>query len=281
MSASYFISVYGAFLSPIIIGFCLAKFTSLNSANVLPLIRNILFPIVIFDGLRNSFIISNAIYVIGIGAVCVVLVHFISLLGGKFIPPLAGLNSFPNVALFTIPFFAVALNKQGFSTVCQFFLGSALGHLGLNAKRMSWQNAIKEPWAVAAIVAIIVSLTRMNISFVNNVIQPMRGAIYPIILIYLGCCFNPIPRFDKEAFISIGTRMASGFVIAFLAIRFLPINHLSKAVMLAAISPPGSFGTLDRSNGADYSEKIGILVGIVVFISIIYFNLRPWNLRLF
>jgi hypothetical protein len=108
-------------------------------------------------------------------------------------------------------------------------------------------------------------------------------ASYSMILIYLGTYLYPLRGiFGLDHFLTVGTRLLIGFVVALLAIKSLPLTRvMSKALMLAALAPPSTlgqfFGLSSDSESDQFAPKLGIIVSFILITVILYTGLKPWT----
>ena len=198
-------------------------------------------------------------------------------------------SALPNVAYFTIPFFALIMGTQGLGTACAFFVGAALTCLFFQfkqSKKISFKIILKEPWIYAAILGVFVASTNSRPEFMvllEKGLSPLMQASYSMILLYLGAYLYPLRGiFGLDHFLTVGTRLLIGFIVALLAIKSLPLTRvMSKALMLAALAPPSTlgqfFGLSSDSESDHFASKLGIIVSFILITIILYTDLKPWT----
>ncbi|MFK7825161.1 MAG: AEC family transporter [Oligoflexales bacterium] len=279
------LNAYVPFFVPIIIGYLLARFSSLNAVNVFPLVRFLFLPAVVFHSLSSSgrFNFTSFGYIALTGALMVI--------GGNLL--MRGLKkvskkdiniegSFPNVAYFTIPFFMVVLNSKGLQTACSFLLGASIAQILVQPNKRYWEKVWREPWIIAAVIGIGVGLANVRIPYLDLVFKPMYAAAAPLMLLYLGAFLHPFKGLKiADLAASLSTRMIIGFAVALLAINLLPISGaMAKSLMLLAIAPAGMMVFGPRNQWNVVSDKVGILVVSILTTAILISGWQPWTIKI-
>ena len=277
------LNAFVPFFVPIIIGFLLARFSSLNAVNVFPLVRFIFLPAVVFHTLSGPINFTSFGYIALTGALIVVAGNL--LLRGIKKATKQDIDidgSFPNVAYFTIPFFMVVLGSRGLQPACAFLLGASLAQIAVQPQKKYWEKVWREPWIIAAVLGIGLGLANFKIPYLDIVFDPMHAAAAPVMLLYLGAYLHPFKGFNPaDLAASLVTRMLVGFAVALLAINLLPISGtIAKSLMFLAIAPAGMMAFGPRNQWNAVSEKVGILVVSLLMAGIIFTGWQPWTIKI-
>lgn len=279
------------FLLPIVIGYCLARWMKIDSSSLSTLARYIFLPIIMYKVLAGRLSINMFLLVALAGVGVAIVGNVIAQYGNRVVKVNIGTSSaLPNVAYFTLPFFALIMGSQGLGTACAFFVGATLTCLLMHfiqSKEFNFKIILKEPWIYAAIIGMFVASQTSRPEFLDLVdkgLNPLLKASYTMILIYLGAYLYPLRGIlGLNHFLTVGVRLLIGFVVALLAIKSLPISRvMSKALMLAALAPPstlGQFFGLSSDGKSDQSApKLGIIVSFILITLILFAGWKPWNL---
>jgi predicted permease len=273
------------FLLPIVIGYCLARWMKLNSSSLLTLVRCIFLPIILYNALAGRLSINTFLFVALSGACVAIVGNLIARYGNRVVKAeISTSSALPNVAYFTIPFFALIMGTQGLGTACAFFVGAALTCLFMQSKLKIYKIIWKEPWIYAAIIGMFFASNNYRPELLDKGLNPLIKASYPMILIYLGAYLYPLRGIQGlNQFVTVGARLLIGFVVALLAIKILPISRVvSKALMLAALAPPSTlgqiFGLSSDSESNHSASKLGIIVSFILITIILSAGWKPWNL---
>lgn len=285
------LSILIPFLLPIVLGYFFAHWMKLKASSLLTLVRCIFLPVILYNILAGRLSLKMFLFV-ALSGVCVAIVgNLVVRYGDRVVKTKISTSSaLPNVAYFTIPFFALIMGTQGLGTACAFFVGAALTCLFMEfspSKKINFKIVLKEPWIYAAIIGIFIASNNSRpevLDLLDKGLSPLIKASYPMILIYLGAYLHPLKGIHGlNHFVTVGARLLVGFVIAVLAIKILPISRVvSKALMLAALAPPSTLGQifgLNSDNESNHSaSKLGIIVSFILITIILYAGWKPWNL---
>jgi predicted permease len=187
----------------------------------------------------------------------------------------------PNVALFTIPLFALSMGERGIGTACSFFAGVSIASYFIGIKDI--MKLLREPWLYAVIAGMIFKETLAPIQLLDDILSPLTAATYPLLLIFLGVSLYPIEAVrDLNAWVTAVLRVIIGFLVALLGVSLLPVSQaVSAAVVLAAIAPPATkflslAGPAKDSHSPRGAVNVGVLVSLVVFIFFLMTDWKPW-----
>ena len=278
------LTAFVPFFVPILIGFLLARFSSLNAVNIFPLVRFIFLPAVVFHTLSTGRInFTSFAYVALTGALIVVLGNLLMRGLKKVTKKDIDIDgAFPNVAYFTIPFFMVVLNSKGLQTACSFLLGASVAQTLVQPSKRYWEKVWREPWIIAAAIGLAVGLARFKIPYLDLVFKPMHAAAAPLMLLYIGAYLHPFKGLKAaDLAASLTTRMVIGFSVALLAINLLPISgSIAKSLIFLAIAPAGMmiFGPKNQWNAV--SDKVGIIVVSLLTAAILISGWQPWTIKI-
>ena len=285
------LDIFIPFLLPIVIGYCFAHWMKLEASSLSTLVRCVFLPVILYNTLAGRLSINTFLFVALSGACVVIAGNLIVRHGDRVVKAKISTSSaLPNVAYFTIPFFALIMGTQGLGTACAFFVGSALTCLFIQStqsKESIFKIILKEPWIYAAIIGMFFASSPSRpalLDFLDKGLNPLIKASYPMILIYLGAYLYPLRGIQGlNHFVTVAVRLLVGFVVAVLATKILPISTVvSKALMLAALAPPSTLGQIfgmGSDSESDHSaSKLGIVVSLVLITTILYAGLKPWNL---
>lgn len=283
MTVVNLLNVLLPFMLPILVGYLLARFSSLNAVNLFPLARFIFLPAVVFHTLSGKINFTSFAYAALIGGLVVIFGNLL-MRGIKKLTrnDIDIEGSFPNVAYYTIPFFMVVFNASGLQTACAFLLGASLSHILVQPKERYWKKAWREPWIIAAALGLVLGLTNINIPYFDAVFRPIHAAAAPILLLYIGSYLHPFKGVKvADVFASIFTRLLIGFTTALLAINLLPISGVAaKSLMFLAIAPAGMMVFGPRNQWNTVSDKLSILVLTLLMLGVLVSGWQPWTIKI-
>lgn len=278
------------FLLPIFLGYCFARWMQLSASSLLTLVRCIFLPVIMYNALAARMSINMFLWVALAGVFVAIVGNVIAQYGNRVVNVnISSSSALPNVAYFTLPFFVLIMGTQGLGTACAFFVGATLTCLLMHfvqSKAFNIKIILKEPWIYAAIIGVFVASTNSRPEFMvllEKGLSPLMQASYSMILLYLGAYLYPLRGiFGLDHFLTVGTRLLIGFVVALLAIKSLPLTRvMSKALMLAALAPPSTlgqfFGLSSDSESDHFASKLGIIVSFILITVILYTGLKPWT----
>jgi predicted permease len=195
---------------------------------------------------------------------------------------------------FTLPFFQTALGTEGFAKGVLFDIGNAFiiytfiyfiavlhgqEKADINRKKEITKKILIMPpfWAFFIGVALPIMNTNLN-SSIEMFFEYASAPAIPIIMLSMGLFFSPIKRTDKKAdnnryFLKIFTiifiRMGIGLLTGISLAYFLPIDRISKAVIIVNCAAPCGYNTLVFSSLENLDEKIAAnIVSIAIILAL-------------
>lgn len=184
---------------------------------------------------------------------------------------------------FTLPFFMAGFGSEGFMKAILFDIGNSLliftwvyyiavkagGHENINRREVIKKVLILPPlWALITGIALkqaSVSIPVPVYRFLELAGQPT----IPLIMLSLGLYFQPQIKNINKALAVIVIRMAGGLLAGLVLVKLLPLDPVSKIVVIASSAAPVGYNTLvfsimedlDR-NFAATLVSMSILTGI-------------------
>ncbi len=270
------------FLLPIAVGYCLARWLNLSSPSLLSLVSYIFLPVVLYHTLAGRLSVSTFLFAAGSGAAVALVGILVAKNCHRFlravVDPSAG---FPCVVCFTLPFLSLSFGSRGLGTACAFFVGVALTHTLIRAKKTGPLQLLKEPWIYAAIIGFFFAASKYSPpGLMVKSLAPLLDASYAIMLLYLGSVLHPFGGWnDTGAWATVVVRLVSGFAVALLAIAVLPISAaVATGLMLAALAPPGAVGVsraLEFNSLSRPALQLGSIVSLILMVFVLY-GWSPW-----
>jgi len=195
---------------------------------------------------------------------------------------------------FILPFIAVAYGVSGLSKALFFDIGNiffiftfiysiAVKH-GVNnaiSTRFILKKIICVPTIWALLLGLLFAIFKINIDIgIINFLDTASVASTPLIMLSLGFVFSPRLKNLPKALSIIFIRMFCGFLVGFVISRFLPIDELSKKVIILGCAAPCGFNTMVFAAMESLDERFGATVcSISTFLGIIYMPVVIWFLR--
>lgn len=195
---------------------------------------------------------------------------------------------------FTLPFFGAAYGMEGFSRAIIFDLGNLIviftliyfiavkhGEKELVSKRMILKKFLFMPplWAFLIGIVFVVSGFRLPL-IARTFLEYASEPTIPIIMLALGFLFEPRLKNVPKALVVVGIRMIGGLIAGLIVSYFLPLDVMSKKIVIASCAAPIGYNTLIFSALENLDERfaatvvsVSILIGIV-YIPVIFLFLR-------
>jgi predicted permease len=283
--AGSFVSTLNVLLPSLLIivaGYSLARWLGLSSAPLNKLLRYVFFPVYLFLMLEKRMSFDTFFFVALIGA-AVVLVGFLIHRNAHRVlrAQIDASVAIPNVACFSIPIFALSWGGRGLGTACAFFVGVSIAAFLL--ERKDFTKLFREPWLYAAVTGILYNELRGSVQIVNDLLTPLMGATYPLLLLLLGVSLHPFEGMkDVNAWVTSVLRVVGGFLVALLGVTVLSVSPpIAAGAVMAAIAPPTTkslslAGPANDTPSSRGTSNVGLLVSLIVFI---IFLATGWNPR--
>lgn len=266
-------------LMPLFLGYAMAAWMGVQSNVLRPLIRNALFPILLFSTLAHdtsrTFLTAAAVVGVVLGLVGVFSRRWIKV-------PVAPSAGIPNIACFGLPFFMLSLNGKtsGEMTAGIIFVALAVTVSLVEPGQQGAKALFRQPWMMAAIVAAVFVFGDVSQKYISRGLQPLVEAARPVLLVYLGACLHPLASlFNSKVWPSIAFRLITGLVIGGLATwkfgKYFSTDA-EEAIILAALSPPATRGAALITDGGGDSEHSVVAAGtiaslIALIVKLVYF----------
>jgi hypothetical protein len=193
---------------------------------------------------------------------------------------------------FTLPFFGAAFGAEGFTKAIIYDIGNiffiytliyyvAVRH-GEN-KNFSVQGVLKKflymPPLWAFFLGLFFAMTQRPVPYIlDSFLSYVSGATLPMIMLSLGLLFSPRLKNIPKAFGVIFIRMICGLIIGLGLTYLLPIDPLSKIVIVANCAAPCGYNTLVFASLERLDERfsatvvsMSILIGIFYIPLVFYF----------
>jgi predicted permease len=187
----------------------------------------------------------------------------------------------PNVACFSIPFFALSWGGRGLGTACAFYVGVSIAAFIVQKK--DFTRLFREPWLYAALAGIIYSELRGSVQILDDLLTPFMGATYPLLLLLLGAALHPFEGIgDVNAWVTSVLRVVVGFLVALLGVTILPVTPaIAAGAVMASMAPPTSkclslAGSAKDTPLSKGSANVGLLVSLIVFTLFLATGWKPW-----
>lgn len=278
------INTYGAFVSFIVIGYCLARFAQVSPSSPFTLIRYLFLPAIIYSSVSRG-ISPKLLTLIMLSGAGVAFVGEFALekLGSYLKMNSSSGRGAPNVAYFTLPLLGLCYGSKGMATACYFMMGIYLAQELRQGSRTDFKKYLKEPFLIAFIAALIVSYISYRNpplkKYFQKILLPLASSSYFMIAIYLGTTFHPANRIDKDSFMPVCLKLITGLAVAIAAINVFGFKGLiAKTIVLCALAAPGSsLGGNDSNN----VNPIGVLVSTVAVALLYIYKWTPWTFRIF
>ena len=266
----------------IAVGYSLARWMGLTINPIGTLLRFVFLPVYLFMTLkaRMSFEMFFIVALIG-GAVVGVgfLIHKNAhrILKAEVDPSVA----IPNVAAFAIPLFALSWGGRGLGTACALFAGVSITAFILQKKE--FVKLLREPWIYAVAAGIILNEADISVTFLDDILSPLMGATFPLLLLFLGASLHPFEGFtDVNAWVTGVLRVVTGFFVALLGVSlFSVIPAVAAGAVIASMAPPASKAlSLAVSSKETHTSRgpanVGLIVSLAVFILFLITGWEPW-----
>lgn len=272
-------------LFPIFVGYAVARWAGVGTKSLSKLVQYVFFPAVMFIVLQTRMELGTFVIVAGIGAAMAAAGVLLSrnskrVIAGKVDLSAAALN----IACFSIPFLGLSWGARGVGTACSLYVGMAVT-LRLFESGRDVKPLLREPWALATILALAVHQLGIHLDAINGFVSPFATAAYPLLLVLLGTALHPLGSFsNREAWLTVGIRVVSGFAVAALAIVVLPLSvAVAEGLMLVALAPPAAAavtlgGSRHDSDRARDATILGTLVSLGLIALLLVTGWKPWQL---
>ena len=264
-------------------GYSLARWLGLSTAPLNLLLRYVFLPVYLFVMLEKRMSFDTFFFVALIGGAVVVAGFLIHRNAHRVLKSHIDASvAIPNVACFSIPFFALSWGGRGLGTACAFFVGVSIAAFILQKK--DFAKLFREPWLYAALAGILYNELRGSVQLLDALLKPFMGAAYPLLLLLLGAALHPLEGFkDINVWVTSVLRVAIGFLVAWLGVTILPVTPaIAAGAVMASMAPPttqslslaGSTKDTPLSRG---SANVGLLVSLIVFTLFLATGWKPWS----
>lgn len=266
----------------IAVGYSLARWMGLTINPLGTLLRYVFLPVYLFMTLkaRMSFEMFFIVALIGgavVGVGFLIYKNAHRILKAEVDPSIA----IPNVAVFSIPLFALSWGGRGLGTACALFAGVSITAFILQKKE--FVKLLREPWIYAVAAGIILNEADISVTFLDDILSPLMGATFPLLLLFLGASLHPFEGFtDVNAWVTAVLRVVTGFFVALLGVSlFSVIPAVAAGAVIASIAPPASKAlSLAVSSKETHTSRgpanVGLIVSLAVFILFLITGWEPW-----
>jgi predicted permease len=264
------------------VGYSLARWMGLSTAPLITLLRFVFLPVYLFmmlparlspDRILIIALIGGAIVAVG------VLIHRNA--HRVFKTRVPDSVAIPNIALFSIPLFALSWGGRGIGTACALFVGVSITAFIFEKK--SFPKLFQQPWLYAVVAGILLVEFQGSVEPFDVILSPFLGATIPLLLLLLGASLHPLKGFlDLDAWVTAILRVGVGFLVALLGVTLLPVSPAVAAGAVMASMAPAATKALSLAGPAKDSPSdrgpgnVGALVSLIVFALFFLTGWEPW-----
>ncbi len=279
MTVSFLVGYLLPTVVPIAAGYAVARWVGFQPDGFQRILRYVFLPALLFILLIGPIKQPVLFKVAFIGAAT-------ALAGFFLLPPVAKAlkanidtsAALPNVASFLLPFLLLSWQHKplGVRTAAVYFVAVAVAYVFAESRSQGFKRLIREPWLWAALAALAVQLLDVNLKTVMTAVRPVGQAAYPVLLVFLGASMHPVAGStfsDKDAWLSVGFRLAVGAGVGLLAVAILEMPRVvDETIIVAAFAPPATaalslVGPGERGSGR--VAALGTLVSIVAMVVLV------------
>jgi hypothetical protein len=186
---------------------------------------------------------------------------------------------------FMLPFFTASYGLEGFSRGILFDIGNVFfiftviyfvavqyGHSKVISKKLILKKFLVMPPLLAFLIALIV--IKFSIAIPENItifLDYASQPTIPMIMLSLGLLFSPRLENLKKVFALVSIRLIGGLIIGIALFYLLPLDHISKKVVLLACIAPAGYNTLVFAALEKHDERFAAtVVSVSLLLSLIY-----------